>query len=84
MVGTKLLIVLFLFEIRNILLTKIKTEPSVFQSLHGQWTKIAQGKLTINMLVSAERENAIMSLLEETDRETRDTVERLHWEAVAR
>jgi hypothetical protein len=36
------------------------------------------------MLVSAERENAIMSLLEETDRETRDTVERLHWEAVAR
>jgi hypothetical protein len=36
------------------------------------------------MLVLAERENAIMSLLEETDRETRDTVERLHWEAVAR
>jgi len=32
----------------------------------------------------AERENAIMSLLEETNRETRETVERLHWDAVAR
>jgi hypothetical protein len=35
-VGNKLLVVLFLFEIRNILLTKIKTDPSVFQSFHGQ------------------------------------------------
>ncbi len=41
-VGTKFLIVLFHFEIRNILLTKIKTESSVFQSFYGQWKKMAQ------------------------------------------
>jgi len=33
--------------------------------------------------LKAERENAILGLLEETKKETAETVERLHWEAVA-
>jgi len=33
--------------------------------------------------LKAERENAIMGLLEETKKETAEAVERLHWEAVA-